>query len=208
MPNQSNSRRPIRRRVPLAVAAVIALGLAPTVGRAADPVGAVVTLRGAADAFARSDRRSLAPASEVFLEDTVTTAEQSRLEIRLGADTTLRLGEKGRARIARFASTGGTIDLEQGALMVDKAPESSARPLEIDSSFGRIAVRGTRFYAGPSRGVFGVVVLRGRVVVSAAGASVELGEGQGTDIARPGAPPSPATTWGAARVAEALAAVD
>ncbi len=200
----SNGRRLITT---LMVAGGIVAAL-PSAASAADPAGAVVSLTGEASAFARSDRRALAPDAAVFLEDTVATAERSRLEIRLGADTTLRLGEKGRVKLARIAATGSTVDLQQGALVVDKAPESRARSLEIESSFGRIAVRGTKFFAGPSRGVFGVAVLRGHVVVEAAGVSVDLHEGQGTDIARPGDPPSPVKTWAPARLAEALAQVE
>ena len=180
----------------------------PGAAVAADAAGAVVSLRGQASAFARSDRRALAPDAAVFRDDTVTTAEQSRLEIRLGSDTTLRLGEKGRVKLDRITAVGTTIDLEQGALVVDKAPESKARSLEIESSFGRIAVRGTKFFAGPSRGNFGVAVLRGHVVVEAAGVRVELRDGEGTDIARPGDPPSPVKTWAPARLAEALAQVE
>lgn len=209
MQNEMTDRRRTRPFIPVVGVAAIVVGLWSVTASATDPAGAVVSLRGAANAFSRSDRRPLAQEAAVFLDDTVTTAEQSRIEIRLGTDTILRLGEKGRMRIDRFAAAGGgTVDVEQGALLVDKAPESHARPLAIESSFGRIAVRGTRFFAGPSRGVFGVLVLRGRVVVEAAGTSIELGEGQGTDIARPGDPPSPAATWGAARVAEALAQFD
>lgn len=196
------------RRIAAAMAAGLVFATLPAPAPAADPVGAVISLRGQASAFARSDRRALAPEAAVFRDDTVATAEQSRVEIRLGADTTLRLGEKGRVKLDRISAAGTTIDLEQGALVVDKAPESKARPLEIENSFGRIAVRGTKFFAGPSHGGFGVAVLRGHVVVEAAGVSVDLREGEGTDIARPGDPPSPVKTWAPARLAEALAQVD
>lgn len=195
------------RIAPLPVAGLLLAALTGA-APAADPAGAVISLSGQASAFARSDRRALAPDAAVFLDDTVATAERSRLEIRLGTDTTLRLGEKGRVRLDRITATGTTIDLEQGALVVDKAPESKARALEIESSFGRIAVRGTKFFAGPSRGVFGVAVVRGHVVVEAAGVSVDLREGQGTDFARPGDPPGPVGTWAPERLAEALAQVE
>ena len=208
MSRRTMAGRGTMRRIVPAMAAGLFLAALPTVAPAADPAGAVVSLRGQASAFARSDRRALAPDAAVFLDDTVATAEQSRVEIRLGADTTLRLGEKGRVKLDRIAATGTTIDLEQGALVVDKAPESRARSLEIESSFGRIAVRGTKFFAGPSRGGFGVAVLRGHVVVEAAGVAVDLHEGEGTDIARPGDPPSPVRAWTPARLAEALAQVD
>ena len=70
-----------------------------------------------------------------------------------------------------------------------------------------MAVRGTRFFAGPSNNLFGVFVARGVVTVSAAGQQVTLREGEGTDIASPGAPPTPVKRWGAERIRAALASV-
>jgi hypothetical protein len=55
--------------------------------------------------------------------------------------------------------------------------------------------------------VFGVFVSRGAVAVTGAGKTVRLGAGQGTDIARPGEPPTPPKAWGAARIQAALASV-
>jgi len=190
-----------------AAAGLLGLFAAPAEAAAA-AVGAVTDLRGSADAFLQSHRRALEAASAVFRDDTVATGVQSRLEIRLGGDTLLRLGEKGRVKIARFTAAGGTLILDDGAILVDKDPAGPTQSLRIDSSFGRIAVRGTRFFVGPSRGAFGVLVLRGAVQVEAAGRRVDLSTGEGTDIARPGQPPSPAAVWGPARVAEAMALVD
>lgn len=202
--------RPGRRLSGAAAAMLLAgaLGVPTSGARAAEAAGAVVQLTGSAAAFARAERRVLSPQAAVFLDDTVTTAESSKLEIRLGGETTLKMGAKGRVRIDRLTGGGGLVSLEDGAALVDKSPESKALPLEIESSFGRIVVRGTRFFVGPNRGAFAVLVLRGKVSVEAGGASVDLTDGEGTDIARPGARPSPVTTWSAARVAEALAEVE
>ena len=188
---------------------VLVLGL-PATGRAAEtaPAGQVAALQGQAEATLANDPRALAPKDAVFVGDDVATADKSRLELRLGADTTLRMGALTRIRIDAFlADAGGEITLDDGALLVDKDPASAARPLEVNSAFGRIAVRGTEFFAGPSRGVFGVFLARGKVDVTAAGVTVTLTAGEGTDIARPGAPPSPPARWGAPRIAEALASV-
>lgn len=193
-------------RVILGGAAVGVLTLAASASPS--PVGAVTAVRGSAVAFLQSERRALEPQAAVFREDTVTTAAQSRLEIRLGGDTLLRLGEKGRVKIARFAAAGGTLTLEDGAILVEKDPAGATGSLSIESSFGRIAVRGTRFFVGPSRGAFSVLVLRGAVAVEAGGQSIELATGEGTDIPRQGLPPAPPSTWPAARVAAALALVD
>jgi ferric-dicitrate binding protein FerR (iron transport regulator) len=63
-----------------------------------------------------------------------------------------------------------------------------------------LAVRGTQFFAGPSNGVFGIFVQRGTLEVSAAGATVTLSAGQGTDIRAPGAAPSQPVNWGKPRI--------
>ena len=65
----------------------------------------------------------------------------------------------------------------------------------------------TRFFAGPSAGVFGIFVARGAVTVSAAGTEVVVHAGEGTNIAQPGAAPSAPTPWGAERVRNAMQSV-
>jgi ferric-dicitrate binding protein FerR (iron transport regulator) len=173
------------------------------------PAGSVIDVQGSATAISRTDERALAPQAAVFRADSIVTATQSRVDIRLGRDTTLRLGERGRIVIEQFlASAGGDVSLASGALLVDKAPNTASRPVRIRSAFGLIAVRGTRFFAGPSRGTFGVFVVRGALDVRAAGRTVRLRPGEGTDIARPGAAPTVPKIWGAERVAEALAQFD
>ena len=81
------------------------------------------------------------------------------------------------------------------------------RKVNIRSPFGLISVRGTRVFAGPSRGVFGVFVQHGSVTVTAGGKTVTLEDGFGTDIARRGAAPTPPARWGEERVRLALASV-
>jgi ferric-dicitrate binding protein FerR (iron transport regulator) len=151
----------------------------------------------------------LETAAPVFLADEVSTAASSRLAIHLGADTTVRLGELARLTIDRtIENAGGDLTLSSGPLLFDRMPGSAPRPLRIRSSFGLIAVRGTRFFAGPSAGVFGVFVQRGSVAVQAAGQEVILREGEGTNIARPGAPPTPPSPWKQPRIDAALESIN
>ena len=58
---------------------------------------------------------------------------------------------------------------------------ADSRPVavKIRSSYGLIAVRGTKFFAGPSNGVFGVFVDHGTVTVSGGGSEVVLQAGRG-----------------------------
>ena len=92
--------------------------------------------------------------------------------------------------------------------MVFDRPEGLAKiDLTVRTAFGMIGVRGTKFFAGPSRGVFAVFVEHGLVEVSGAGVTRQVAPGQGVEIATPGAAPGEITQWGAARIREAYASV-
>ena len=87
--------------------------------------------------------------------------------------------------------------------------------MKIKSPYGLIAVRGTKFFAGPSNAVFGVFVDHGTVVVSGGGSEVVLQAGEGTFRAASGdidlnsvAKPTAPSMWGKARIQAALASVN
>jgi FecR protein len=168
--------------------------------------GIVEILHGSGSA---NDTRPLEPNSDVFIGDLIRTGPKSRMTLRLGTRTRLRLGEKTALRIDRFVvDLGGDFDLSTGAILFDREPPIlDNQTFEIKTKYGLIAVRGTRFFAGRSRGRFGVFVEKGKVEVSAAGTSVTLDPAEGTDISAPGNPPSVPKIWGADRVREALATV-
>jgi ferric-dicitrate binding protein FerR (iron transport regulator) len=175
----------------------------------AEQAGSVEEIMGEAFAEARAQRRVLAPAAPLFIDDLVGTGPDSRLTLHLGRDTTLRLGQKARLTIDRLlVDAGGEITLQAGPILFNRPAGSAPAPTRIKSAYGLIAVRGTRFFAGPSADVFGVFVERGSVAVSAAGRQVLLRAGQGTNIARPGDAPTPPAVWGAARVQAALQSVE
>jgi hypothetical protein len=175
---------------------------------AAEPAGVVQTARGECYAQTAAERRALAPAAAVFVGDAVGTGVQSALGLHLGRATELRLGAESQLRIDRFlVNAGGILVLDRGALLYDHDTSGGSMDLAVRTPFGLLAVRGTRFFAGPSNGVFGVFVERGAVMVVGAYTAVLVTDGQGTDIAQPGAEPTPAHPWGAARIAAAIASV-
>src|SRR5262245_38786940 len=184
--------------------------LVPGAAQAQKPqqVGSVSDIEGEAFAEARAERRALYQASPCFINDVVATSRNSRLTLRLGRDTTLRLGQEARLTIDRYlVDAGGEITLQSGPILYDRPSHATPSRLSIQSPFALISVRGTRFFAGPSAGTFGVFVERGSVVVSAAGSRVLLRPGQGTNVAYPGAAPTPAAPWGAERIRSAMARV-
>jgi len=176
--------------------------------RAADPAGRVEEINGEAFADARNQHRSLERASSPFVGDRVATGASSRLTMLLGEDTTIKLGEKAQLVIDRFlTTTGGEISLQSGPVLFDRPSGSRPVPVKIRSSYGLIAVRGTKFFAGPSNGVFGVFVDHGTVTVSGGGSKVVLQAGQGTNLERRGSKPSAPVAWGPERIRAAFDSV-
>jgi ferric-dicitrate binding protein FerR (iron transport regulator) len=170
-------------------------------------VGTVSEVVGEVMAELNAKRRKLKRRSSIFLSDTLRTAARSRLRALLARKTTLRLGAETTVRIDRFiVDSGGELVLESGALLIDTRGKLLKR-LEVESPFALIAVRGTRLFAGPIDGIFGVFVARGAVDVTAGGSTVRLGAGEGTDIAQAGGPPGPVRKWGAPKIAKAMALV-
>jgi hypothetical protein len=202
-----------RRRLLAGAAASLlaAPGAAPAGAQTAAPdpaAGQVESVRGAAFAELANARRTLGPAADVFVGDLVQTDQKSGVVMKLGTTTTVKLGGEARFRIDKFViGAGGTLDLERGPLVIDREDPSRKENLQIRSPFGLIAVRGTLLFAGPSDNVFGVFVGRGAVSVSSGGRTVNLHPGQGTNIARPGDPPSDVVSWGERRIKAALASV-
>ena len=176
--------------------------------RAGDRAGRVEEIKGEAFVDVSNQHRALEKASDVFVGDRVATGASSRLTMLLGEDTTIKLGEKAQLVIDQFLSTtGGEISLQSGPMLFDRPSGSRPVPVKIRSSYGLIAVRGTKFFAGPSNGVFGVFVDHGTVAVSGGGSEVVLQAGQGTNLESPGSKPSAASTWGPGRIRSAFDSV-
>ena len=151
-------------------------------------------------------RRPLTPDAEVFVGDAVGTGTESSLALLLGRATSVRLGPESQLRIDRFIIyAGGVLTLDKGTVLYDHDAKDGADSMAVRSPFGLIAVRGTRFFAGPSNGVFGVFVERGEVFVVGVSNGVSVTAGMGTNITVPGAEPTSPTAWGQKRIAAAMA---
>jgi hypothetical protein len=176
---------------------------------AAEPAGAVDTVRGQCYAQASAMRRDLVPAAALFIGDTVATGEQSAISLHLGTATQVKLGAAARLRIDRFVvNAGGLLVLERGAMVYDRDPKESPGNVAVLVPYGLLAVRGTRFFAGPSDGMFGVFVTRGEVMVVGAHIAMHVTNGLGSDLRSAGAEPTLPHAWEAARIASEFASVD
>jgi hypothetical protein len=176
---------------------------------AAQQAGEVESSRGECYAQTAAARRALAPAAELFIGDTVGTGEQSALSLHLGTTTQVKLGAVARLRIDRFVvNAGGVLVLESGGMVYDHDPKADQGNVAVRVPFGLVAVRGTRFFAGPSNGVFGVFVERGEVMVVGVNTAVTVTSGFGSDLSHAGAEPTTPHQWAAARIASAFASVN
>src|SRR5262249_33313935 len=82
--------------------------------------GLVTALVGQGFAEAGSAHRDLEQNSQVFVGEVVGTGSESRLGIRLGEVTQLKLGADVRVLIDKFiASAGGVLELRNGPLQID-----------------------------------------------------------------------------------------
>jgi hypothetical protein len=131
--------------------------------QAASASGLVEAVRGEAFAELGGARRALAIRANVFVEETIMTGQAARLALRFGGDTRLNLGAAARLKIDRYmAAAGGEFSLMEGGLLYDRPRKLQRAESVLRSLFGLIAIRGTRVFAGPSNGVFGVFVARGK----------------------------------------------
>jgi len=179
----------------------------PTVhAGAAETSGVVTMLLGKASVRSADVERAVKEGDGVQIGDLLRTFPESRLSMKLGQSTIINLGPATTLRIERhLTDAGGEFELVEGSMFYQHKPTETPQRSLVRSPYGLLAVRGTKFFAGPSRrDAFGVFVAEGRVDVTAAGTTVVLYRGLGCAIRRRGGKPSSAGIWRANRIGEAL----
>lgn len=195
----------ISRRTLLLSAAALPLAR-PARADARDPLGAVLTATGSGTLTHLGQSQPLVAGLALGDGDTVATGLDGLALLFLNEETRINLGLSSSIELAGFlAEIGGTINLG-GAMVFDRPEGRPPVDIRFVTAFGEIGVRGTRFFAGPSRGDFAVFVQRGQVSVSNAGESRVLNPGEGCSM-HAGAAPGAVTPWGEARIAEAFASL-
>ncbi len=190
--------------------AVLAAGLLPLLprpARAAPGIGTAAEVAGTAVLTHQGTAAPMLAGAMLAEGDTAETGDDGLALLILEADTRLNMGPATSVVLARYlAEVGGTITLggaAGGTLVFDRPDDRPPIDLKIDTAFGTLGVRGTRFFAGPSRGSFAVFCQRGRVSVTQGGSALTLNPGEGVNLAASGL--SPVTAWAAPRIAEAFA---
>lgn len=209
---------------------LIMLGLAASgalparLAAATTAIGQVTDVTGAGILDHAGAQSPLAIGAAIHDGDRVRTGPAALAALVLRTDTRINLGTDSDLTVERYlADIGGTLTIG-GAMAFDRPEGLPPLDLTVVTAFGAIGVRGTRFFAGPSRGAFAVFVQRGSVAITASGTRITLGPGEGVDLGRPATrglvpPASPGASggsaavppsvvrWGDARIADALASV-
>lgn len=195
---------------------VLMAGGAPA--QATQPVGQVTALTGPATVVRDGVSQTLRRDAAVYAQDRVRTQADSRLEVTFTDGTLLVLGSGSEVALAAYApapraadteATGSgnvLLDLAQGVLRVLTGPVRGYDRFDIRTSNVVASARLTHWIVGVSEDGddTAVFVVDGRVSVAAAGESVQLQPGEGTDVFA-GAPPLPATRWSQARIDQVFA---
>lgn len=202
------ANRPIRRRQVISlIGGGVFLAASPKAMAQDDGIGTVMQINGPGQVGRLDQLADMLPGMALFVGDRAVTGSQGRAHLGLGRATEIHLGPQSELQIDRFvAEIGGVIYLN-GAIVFDRDDTAAPIDLEFQTQFGRIAVRGTRFFVGPSNDVFAVFVERGRVAIMGAGVTRVLVAGEGAVLRGRDVPPGPVETWKKPRIDAAFASV-
>lgn len=185
--------------LPLAASALADARPGAELGEVRESQGEGTLLRGA-------ERLDLVPGLPLIEGDVAETSENGLALLWLNERTQIQMGPTSSIELASFlGEVGGTITLG-GAMVFDRPEDLPPLALTFVTAFGEIGVRGTRFFAGPSRGDFAVFVQRGSVEVRGAGEVRVLAPGEGCTM-HAGAAPGEVVAWGEGRITKAFASV-
>jgi hypothetical protein len=188
-----------------------AFGAVPSAG-AATAIGKVTRLHGDARGTVEGISRPIAADDAVYLDESVVTGADGRLEVALDDDTVLTVGERASLKLDAFVYRADAsvvkVSIAGAFRFVSGKLAGSARDAAITAPFAVIAVRGTDVWGGPIDGAFGVFLFEGAVSVTNAGGTADLtAAGQGVNFDTPAAAPGAVTLWPQDKVARAAATV-
>ena len=198
----------------IAVAAAVLATVFPAGALATgEPVGRVAAVTGLVTALDEVESRVLAAGDPIHHSDRVITAGGvvsieflDGSVVTIGADSIVIVAEYTAGE--RVSGLGRTLSLILGALRAVVAGDGAPPAFEVETRAAVAAARSTEWAMEVDRAdhtaVLGIV---GEVAVTAAGTTVVLGPGFGTDVDL-GEAPTPATEWGAGRAARLLARTD
>ena len=170
------------------------------------------------EALVRRDGKSslLQDKMALYIDDTVSTVGESRLEVTFIDGTTLTLGEEASITLDSFvyapeqAGNRLAVSVVQGAFLFvsGQMGKQAERDMSVSTAFATIGIRGTTFWGGPLDNPLDVLLVDGKVEVQTPGGAVVLDQpGKGTTVKAPRQKPTPPTSWPEDKRARAFAMV-
>jgi hypothetical protein len=143
---------------------------APTSAQAELAVGAVSKVTGQA----QIGSVAAVVGTPVRMNDRLRTGSNARLQVTFNDNSLLTLGENANVVVDRFAynpkksSADVVLNATQGAFRFagGKIERMQNKNVVVNTPRAALGVRGTHFWAGPVKGKYGVLLLKGNVRVS------------------------------------------
>jgi len=174
-----------------------------------ETAGRIETLEGSVAVIHEGVSEAAAQDRALFIGDQVVTGETGKVVVALRGGGTLTAGSGSRFNVSDYARDDGDdrgiFGLLAGIMRASLEPDRPWDRFEVQSRTVVASARNTEFVVEVTPLNTAVLTIHGHVGVAgtepeAAGQPViELGPGEGTDVARGVAPKAPAP-WGAARV--------
>jgi hypothetical protein len=177
---------------------------------AAQPVARVASTEGIVLLVRDGSRAPLGAAEPLFLDDEVRTGHNGRLVVEGDGGLTLVIGPASEVKLRRWLTRpqGGRVDAVLTMLtgvMRLFTTGSGERSIDVETRAAVASVRSTEWLVEATAASTGVFSIAGVVEVVAAGTTVRLTPGLGTDAVLGGPPAAPAA-WAAPRLARVEAA--
>jgi len=199
------------------IALLLAVFCTVSLAFAADTVvGTVTKLRNTAYVIRQEQQLTIDVGFKIYENDEIQSETDTRVELTFNDGTTLYIGANCRLVVDKFLfdpddNIGiAILRVLQGPFrfisgLIGKVQDPQ---IVVQTQIGVIAVRGTDFWGGPSRGQYGVLLLKGAIsITNPSGQRILTTPGTGVNLTGDNVPPSDVTIWGTDRAAEALAAV-
>lgn len=168
-------------KIVAAAAAVIIVAVLAYATRTPAPARVEARLTPAAGtSWVVRDGRRLSPADAGPMQndDRLLTGPQSELTVKAKDGTTLVLREGTQSRLANGADGRLRVELEEGLLRVDAAPQKPDHPLIFTTRHAEATIVGTVFDLAASGNETRLQLAEGRVRLAAAGKTLELKSGE------------------------------
>lgn len=194
----------------LLLSSVLILISNPVFAETIMPVGKVIGLQG--ELF--SGETTLEEGADIFQGNTLETGDEARALILFKDNTEITLGEETRLTIDEYVFESKKPEKDKGRFSIRGAflwtsgfiSRTEKPDLKIDTNYGSIGIRGTKFWGGEQGEKYGVLVLDGMVSYTTDAGRILIKKDKGVFVSSETTPLKP-KTWPQKKVDAAVASI-